>query len=211
MLFVVAKPLGRQCRYPIVEILVSIVLLASAGCERKVKVRVAGIETTTMNYYAAKQSEEHWCWAACVQMVLAARGIHLSQEEISQRTFGHAMNRPAGIEAVCANLSEWQVQHNGTKSRLTALMGLGPPPPELMIKNLPREIPITVVLPPPYGDVGHAVVITAVFYREVGDRLDILGVSVRDPDSSFAGRKGKRELTPEEYGSITAYVVVTEQ
>ena len=185
-----------------------LVAMLLPGCERKVK--VAGIKTDTMNYYAARQSGRNWCWAACIQMVLAARGIDLSQEQIAQRTFGNTMDRPAGIDAVCANLDGWAVKRDGKPSQLTALMGLGPPRLDLMIENFQNQVPIVVYLEPPDRGVGHAVVVTAVEYRDDGPTPQILNITVRDPDPFFAGTMGKRMLMPEEYANIGAFVIVKE-
>jgi hypothetical protein len=94
---------------------------------------------------------------------------------------------------------------------LNATVGMGPPPGEVLLKWLSDDTPVIVGLPPqPGGDVGHAVVITAVIYERTADSIAVRSIMVRDPDPTYAADQGKRQLGADEYSGIETYYLVTE-
>lgn len=173
------------------------------------KVHVAGLRTDTMNYYASEQLQSEWCWAACIQMVLSTRQINLSQNDIVNRAFGSLTNTPADLELIVRNLDGWRVAHGNRSTRLTATLGRGRPPIEVLVDSLTQNVPVLVALQPSGGE-GHAVVVTAVIYEDTDSGPQIRSVIGRDPAPSFRGTLGKRKLNPEEFSDVSAYLRVCE-
>lgn len=60
--------------------------------------------------YAQIQQQENtmWCWAACVQSVLAQANVHQSQTAIVARLTGSPQNRPAHVREVVQLLQSYQ-------------------------------------------------------------------------------------------------------
>lgn len=52
----------------------------------------AAVKTTYFKEYVARQEEDCWCWAACVQMVLNYQGVDVDQEDLVRRAKGYRVN-----------------------------------------------------------------------------------------------------------------------
>lgn len=185
------------------------------GCQRPAgesgpatRVGVVGLKTAKMNYHAAQQHESNWCWAASIQMALSAKGIAVSQEEIVQNAFGRIVDRPGSPEEILASLNGWTLNGQGQRIQVAGTVGLGPPPFAILKRQLETGTPVVVGYENPEGEVGHAVVVTAVIYEMTERGPQIQRVMVRDPWPSLSDSSGKRELSAGEFARVRAYYVI---
>ena len=184
------------------------------GCgdasESASQIRVIGFPTSRMNYHIAEQEASNWCWAACVQMALSARGIEVSQEEIIRNTFGGELrDEPGGPEEILANLNGNMKDRAGRTIHIWGSCQEGPPSLEQLRSQFNRGIPLIIGYDVPWQSVGHAAVVTAVIYRERDGGSEIVKVLVRDPSPAYRATLGKRELTPAEFRQIFVHYFVT--
>jgi len=126
-----------------------------------------GIPTRLMNHYYAQQRRSQWCWAACIQMVLKRYGVEVRQEEIVRRSYGtdphgNLPDWPGSVQLVTANLNNWGIDRAGKQYVVTASLGLGPPAPAVLIRELTAGHP--VILGCQAQPQGHAVLCTAASY-----------------------------------------------
>ncbi len=56
----------------------------------------AAVKTAYFKDYVARQEEDCWCWAACVQMVLNYQGVDVDQETLVLRAKGMRINEGGG-------------------------------------------------------------------------------------------------------------------
>jgi hypothetical protein len=223
--------------------------LPHAGCERKSPTPVApanptvvsgigtaaapkaaGLKTDAMDYHAAEQRAANWCWAACVQMLLSARGVRATQPEIVAAAFGDVVDAPADPVTIALNVNRWRLPAaaGGRRARLNATVGVGPPPAGLLVDCLSRGQPVIAGyasdVPAAPGsaadagesdEVGHAIVITGVVY--VNDPTQagrggprVLSVLARDPDPAYRATAGKRKLTAAQFARVGVYFLVGE-
>lgn len=173
-------------------------------------VQAIGLKTNTMNYHAAEQQTDNWCWAACIQMALSTKDIQIPQREIVAKAFeGQVWNRPGGPLDVLKSLDGWMTDRNGRRWRFRARPGFGPPKLELIQEQFVQNMPLIVGYDNPGQPVGHAVVITAVIYETTADGPRILRVMVRDPWPGGRGSRGKRMMSRDEFERIFIHYVVT--
>lgn len=100
-----------------------------------------------------RQHATNWCWAACIQDVLAQAGIHQSQAQIAARLDGWPQNRPAYIPEVVRlaqsyRLRAWQVGRPGT--------------PQELYGTLRGGWKLIAFVRPSNGPVGHFIVLQGV-------------------------------------------------
>lgn len=43
------------------------------------------VKTSYFREFVARQEEDYWCWAACVQMVLNYQGVNVDQKDVARR------------------------------------------------------------------------------------------------------------------------------
>ena len=160
-----------------------------------------GIPTDVMVLHATEQRGSNWCWAASAQMALATQSVEVSQEEIVRGLFGDLIDSPGGAPHFFALTGPYRsrvgVMH------VTCEFGQGPPTLELLIERLRRHRPVILACANPDSDIGHAVVATAVIWRDTSHGKQLLKVVVRDP----APGVGKRELSRSEYEGVTFFAV----
>jgi hypothetical protein len=70
-----------------------------------------------------EQKCHHWCWAACVKMVLQHDGLSVTQEDVVKRVLGENEQgespcRPGKTEFGLEALSGWIVENSGTSSKI---------------------------------------------------------------------------------------------
>ena len=127
----------------------------------------AGVPTSEFDNRAAErvtgnQRQANWCWAACSQMVLNYHGLYVSQEQIVARIYGRLVDRPADESQIKTALSGWAPNVQGGRSniycqsRLTSINEI--------TEALAYKWPLIVGLRNPNGGVGHAYVMTAIYY-----------------------------------------------
>lgn len=208
------------CRTRREVLAICLVLVAMSGCSSSSQdtniasgqhgIQVMGLKSDRMQYHVAQQQASNWCWAASVQMVLSARGIHVSQQQIVANVSGGLVpDRPGSALDVLINLNGQMTDANGDDWRLEAIPGIGPPSFELMQQQFERDLPLIIGYSIPGQEVGHAAVITAVIYELRDDRPHILKILVRDPSPWLRGSGGKRELARAEFDRILTHTLVT--
>lgn len=140
---------------------------------------VAGPSSVEINMYAATQNCMNWCWAACVQMVLNYHGLYVSQEQVVQKIYGSLpCNTGNGYQLMQA-LSGWAPNTRGGYSQIYSQQGVWNGPD--IVDQLSRRWPIIVGLQN-QGSVGHAYVLTAIYYSVDNWNNPIIDkVVLRDP------------------------------
>jgi len=76
------------------------------------------------------QENSMWCWASCVQSVLAQANVHQSQRDIVVRLTGIPQNRPAHVREVVHLLQSyrfraWEVNHPASPEQLYSTLANG--------------------------------------------------------------------------------------
>lgn len=127
---------------------------------------MAGIPTAEFVDFAApeaagRQRQANWCWAATVQMVLNYHGLRVTQEEIVQRIFGAQIDAPGQPAHILAALSGWAPDNRNRYSAISAspVVWTG----SQIVQDLAYKWPLIVGLQS--EPIGHAYVLTAVYYR----------------------------------------------
>lgn len=128
---------------------------------------VAGVPTNEFDAWAAErvkgnQRQANWCWAACSQMVLNYHGIYISQEQIVTKIYGGLIDRPANESQIRRALSGWAPNIQGRVSNIYCESGLTSV--NEITQALIYKWPLIVGLRNPNGGVGHAYVLTAIYY-----------------------------------------------
>lgn len=123
---------------------------------------VAGVPSEEMQFFAASQRGQNWCWAACVQTVLNYHGLYVSQEQVVQRIYGDLVDRPAGEREIAIALSGWAPNVQGRISQIYCQRGVSSI--NDITNNLAYKWPLIVGLKNPQGGIGHAYVLTAIYY-----------------------------------------------
>ncbi|RAJ05037.1 papain like cysteine protease AvrRpt2 [Chitinophaga skermanii] len=133
-----------------------------------------------------RQQQSNWCWAACIQMVLNYHGLYVLQSSIVERIFiSPFANEPADEQKMLRALSGWAPDANGRYSAIHAQGGVTTV--NEIVTGLSGKWPLIVGLNNPNGGVGHAYVLTAIYYSNVYDNYgNIIGyqpdkVVLRDP------------------------------
>lgn len=155
---------------------------------------IAGVPTDQFQFFAApefagRQRQANWCWAACIQMVLNYHGLYVTQEQIVSRIYGWQVDRPGTLEQVLYALSGWAPDVRGRFSSIVAS-------PYIMsgsdiVQDLAYRWPLIVGLRGKRpGDIGHAYVLTAVYYSvDPYNRPLFDKVVLRDPWPTNASRQ----------------------
>lgn len=69
----------------------------------------AAVKTTYFKDYVARQEEDYWCWAACVQIVLNYLGVDVGQEKLVRRAKGHRVNKSRIIYDIQRTADGWRI------------------------------------------------------------------------------------------------------
>lgn len=153
---------------------------------------VAGIPTNEFDAWAAErvtgnQRQANWCWAACAQMVLNYHGLYVTQEQIVTKIYGGLVDRPADEYQIKRALSGWAPNVQGRMSYIYCQSGFSNV--NEITQSLAYKWPLIVGLRNPNGGVGHAYVLTAIYYstdqfnNTIPDK-----VVLRDPMPGTDGR-----------------------
>ena len=119
-----------------------------------------GLSRQMLDYVAAAQEQDMWCWAASIQTILNSYGIPISQEQIVARVYGNPANLPGTDAAISASLNGWGFDSQGRRVVVHSRVAPGPPPLEVIVRELTLSHPILVTFNPGAA-IGHAVVITS--------------------------------------------------
>jgi hypothetical protein len=171
----------------------------------------AGIPEEKMNYYAATQIGEQWCWAAAIQMVLNYYGVAIGQRQIVAKTYGIFPNGdlpdlPASFDRIHSNLNYWSHDNFGKCYSVKSDFYSGYPNAGWLVNELREERPV-IVIKKVTEEAMHAVVITAVEYYVINGGVQINNIIVRDPWASDENilRRGRVELSGIEAALFQAF------
>lgn len=164
---------------------------------------VAGVPTNEFDAWAAErvsgnQRQANWCWAACSQMVLNYHGLYISQEQIVTKIYGGLVDRPANESQIRRALSGWAPNVQGRVSNIYCQSGLTSI--NEITQALAYKWPLIVGLRNPNGGVGHAYVLTAIYYstdqfnNTIPDK-----VVLRDP---MPGNDGRIEVSWNQFSNL---------
>lgn len=171
-----------------------------------------GIPKDKFDYVAATQHNDHWCWAATIEMMMHYYNIPVSQEEIVKRTFGtdrygDLPDFPASHEVMTENLNTAEVDAEGKLKQVYASHYTGAPEVFYLIDQLTQYKPV-VISYETGENTEHAVIITGISYEVTAYGPRIESIIVRDPWPSEERLKvnGRVEYDAADfYNRITAY------
>ena len=153
------------------------------------------MRATSVNY--GEQIQSNWCWAACVQMVLNYHGLSVNQLDVVTRIYGSPyVNQPADEQQILYALSGWAADYRGRYSSINAYGGNTSV--QEIINGLSGKWPLIVGLRNSEGSIGHACVLTAIYYSNQYDNYgNFTGyvpekVVIRDP---FPTNVSRQELS----------------
>jgi hypothetical protein len=154
---------------------------------------VAGVNTEQFNYVAAnsRQRANNWCWAACIQMVLNYHGLYITQEDIVRQCYGGLYDAPGGYEQFSVGLNRWAYNNRGSVSKVS--FNSYPTNSNEIVNFLSSNWPLIVGINTG-GDIGHAYVLTAIYYSIGTDQYGNVvalpdKVVLRDPSPDQVSRQ----------------------
>lgn len=143
----------------------------------------AAVVTERFNYFQSFQEEQNWCWAACIQMILDYQGIGFQgtkseQCEIVKKAFNSfdCSDKPANCYTIESGANGWIINGRQVKAEVDSS-----PNANELIDQLAYKNPVIIGLNMPNQDIGHAYVLTAIFFRESNGRKIPYRVVLRDP------------------------------
>lgn len=147
---------------------------------------VAGDFYDKVQGYKARQRSQNWCWAACVQMVLKNQGLYVDQCDIVKQGFGQSscVDRPADCYTIEQAAGGWNIKGRRIRSSVNNSITAHD-----LIDDLAFKYPLIIGLDMPGQNIGHAYVLTAVFFRyDSNSRKRPYKVVLRDPWPSNPSR-----------------------
>lgn len=135
---------------------------------------------TVTGFTGHPQLKNEWCWAACIQSMLEARGITIGQSAIVEAAYGRDVNQPApGFEGTVELLNRLTLNVGGEVWKVSAYARPRHPDPKWLFEELSNNDPVMIWFRA--KDLDHAIVLTG-------------GVSLVDRLGKFVG-----------WRSLTAY------
>ena len=117
-----------------------------------------GIQSHIAHVAAAKQINTQWCWAACIETVFRYYGHPVNQVRIVKEVFGNIQNMPGMPHHILGALNRQWVDDRGQRFRCRG---------DALSANLLTAIDdLTFDRPLIVGTLGHAMVLTAMSYRQ---------------------------------------------
>lgn len=146
----------------------------------------AAVKTEYFKEYVARQEEDCWCWAACVQMVLNYQGVNIDQEDIVKRAKGRRINEGGTAYDI-------QKAANGLKTGSHTILARIDNPamvtPKTFINDLIEKYPVIIGLDMPGQTIGHAFVLTGISFIKEGGNYKPVEVILRNPWPSSPSRE----------------------
>lgn len=167
----------------------------------------AGLPTHWLDFVAAAQQEEMWCWAASIEMILKRYGVPTTQPQIVTNAYRAPLNLPGTDEAISSNLNGWAITVDRRRVIVRSFVVPGLPDAEVLIKELRQRRPILFALNT--GTiVGHAVVVTGVEYVVNFFGLHVTSLTYRDPDPTpeNVANRGRVQLVGHELSQFLSSV-----
>ena len=146
----------------------------------------AAVKTSYFKEYVARQEEDCWCWAACVQMVLNYQGVDVGQEELVRRAKGVRVNQAGSAYDIQRAADGWRTGSHVIAAKVGNPAGITA---QGIIKDLIDKYPLIIGLEMPGQSVGHAYVLTGISFRQNGNTYQPLEVILRNPWPSSPSRE----------------------
>lgn len=165
----------------------------------------AAIKSYDFSNYHVDQESTNWCWAACIEMVLKYQGLeNISQCDIVYKTYGNCDDHTGNCSQIINAADGWL--YAGEKVKAKSFYGVSG---DELINTLAKKHPVIVGLDMPPNRIGHALVLTAIFYRESRGKKIPYMVRLRDP-WPYEGELVTKELEWNDFRSrINCLVYVT--
>ena len=142
----------------------------------------AAVKTEQFVFSVARQNSQNWCWAACIQMVLQYQGLKVDQCEIVKKGLGmnSCIDSPADCYTIKQGVEGWYIKGKRIVAE-TSISKYADHSYDL-VDQLAFKYPVIIGLNLPNQVVGHAYVLTAVFfqYDSWGNKIPYK-VVLRDP------------------------------
>lgn len=146
--------------------------------------------------FYVKQKMDNWCWAACNQMLLNAKGINESQEDQCRKVFGTVVNRGAGTNYELAKTGLAGTYENGRGNTVrivpyvSYLSQRNSNDPIVIINHLNDGIPLVM------ATMRHGLVCVGVDYVKNGQYYQITKLRLLDP---YYGSENIIEYTMQQF------------
>ena len=170
-----------------------------------------GISMQRLHQTYADQEMSQWCWAASIQMIFSYYGYYVSQEEIVFRAYGTIDNIPALSGAVISQaLTRRWIDQNGNRFDVRLLAaydadaGVNAINNQLILQSLAEERPLV------FGNISHAMVLTAAAFQStpMGPQIFNLGFMDPWPGNGIRGLNDPLELRPMHLGGHIRYLAL---
>lgn len=112
-----------------------------------------------MEYCLHRQYKDNWCWAACVQMVLDYYGLNVSQSKIVERAYGDYSDFTANKEDIIDAIDGWLISGSIVRATYEKYKSA-----KTLIDAMTKGTPLIIGLNERYASVGHAYVLTHIFF-----------------------------------------------
>lgn len=146
----------------------------------------AAVKTSYFKEYVARQEEDCWCWAACVQMVLNYQGVKVDQETLVKRAKGHWVNEGGTANEIQKAADGWNVGSHTIVARVDNPLYVTA---QTFIDDLINKYPLIIGLDMPGQVSGHAYVLTGISFRKSGSTYEPIEVILRNPWPSSPSRQ----------------------
>ena len=164
----------------------------------------AAVLSDKFEYYQSFQFQENWCWAACTQMVLSYQGIGFEgtiseQCDIVKKAFkiDECYDTPADCYAIKSGADGWIIDGRKIKATVTFTLSA-----DDLINQLANKYPVIIGLNMPNQNIGHAYVLTAIFFQQILGKYVPYKVVLRDPypyDSKGVEKPARQEFSWDDF------------
>lgn len=146
----------------------------------------AAVKTKYFVESIARQEEDHWCWAACVQMVLNYQGVDVDQDDIVLQAFGSRINKGGTCYDIARGANGWHTRNHVISARVESSYSATA---QSFIDDLVNKYPLIIGLDMPGQTDGHAYVLTGISFKKVNGEYKPIEVILRDPWPTNPSRK----------------------
>lgn len=146
----------------------------------------AAVKTSYFREFVARQEEDCWCWAACVQMVLNYQGVNVDQEDVVRRAKGLRINEGGTAYDIQRAADGWNTGSHVIAARVDNPFYVTA---QTFITDLIDKYPLIIGLDMPGQTMGHAYVLTGISFRKSGNTYQPVEVILRNPWPSSPSRE----------------------
>ncbi len=138
----------------------------------------AAVKTSYFKNYVARQEEDCWCWAACVQMVLNYQGVGVNQEDLVRRAKGMRINEAGTAYDIQRAANGWKT---GSYTIVARVDNPAYVTPHTFVDDLINKYPLIIGLSMPGQSIGHAYVLTGISFKRKNGSYKPIEVILRNP------------------------------